>query len=791
MQAKKLKKFIFDRISDSTNKDNTVIVIPKINLNDEIPPQTPTTKSNNVQFPTQLEEHFYTSYPKPPIEDEEKEDDIPKIPSKKEKLLNYLHDKFPSRIVRRVLKCTIAYFLTTLLSLIQPIAVAIGPAPYLSTTGMLFSHPGRTMGAQFDATITAVLGVVAAVLYAFVGIACSVAYNNSHLATYISIPTGRIINAFFLFMGIFLAQSLRQAYPKFHFFSLQFMIIQIFSMTRAIDYVTVPFSLPLNYGIPLMIGHAISLFVNLVCWPETAIDGLGRATKETITSSRDMLNLITKQFFLDPRSEPVAESDVDSAADKMRKGMTKMKTAYREAKYEMSYSFIRPQQLGKIRKSLGRLTKHLSILGGCLKTERELFESAIEALQAEVVDTEEEAEEEDDDATTIDNNGHEFDHSHHPHRNPHLHGYDHDEHHRPSSHNRHSYSEDDLNLLRTALRATNEFMNNNHPHTVHPSANTSPFSSRPVSRSGSRTGSRVGSRANSRPGSTHNSDNEEEDYSDHNQLSVTSLKSFLNIPKLTIPKPKPPKKSNKKQTEYHHRHLLLKYLESLRDPLMELSLDCAIALECLCDSIAIELDMDQPTQHETWGSYLSHLLQINTHVEDQPPDEKTLERHGGGLRCNCSQTIRIAIERFDESEHQRMAALYKLNASGGGGLDLGMRQELFLVFFFIFTMREVANELQEMTLQMDELRLQARLHGHRRKHVYFPGMNLKVWRKWASGNNHQSTRDKGGYTFGKKKNKKNKKCLSVSCFYSYFDQFYTKGRTNNRHNGERRRSQFD
>ncbi|KAI8090955.1 uncharacterized protein B0P05DRAFT_627272 [Gilbertella persicaria] len=569
------------------------------------------------------------------------------------------------------------------------------------------------MGAQFDATVTAVLGVVAAVLYAFAGIAAAVAYNVRHPDTFL---TGRTLNAIFLFVGIFGAQMLRQVYPKFHFFSLQFMIIQIFSMTRGVDYFSVPFELPLHYGIPLIIGHGISLMVNLVIWPETAVDGLGRALKETITSSRDMLHMITKQFFLDPQSETVAESVVDEAAAKMRRGMTKVKSAYREAKYEMSYAFVRPQQLGHIRKSLDRLTKHLSILGGCLKTERELFESAIEALQAEMRDLD--SDNEDGEST---------------------HGYHSDHEDTRTSLGRHSYSEEDLNLLRTALRATNDFVNNN----KHPSPKTS------------RPNSRANSRPSSRPVSAHNSE-DDEDYTEQNQRSVSSLKSFLSLPKLSIPKPKPPKKS-KKQTEYNHRHLLLTYLESLRDPLMDLSLDCASALECVCDSLATELDMDSDDDisiRKTWKSFLRHIFKVGKKEVDVQDDyRKSFELHKGSDKCNCSQTIRLAIVQFDKAERERMHALYEINKNriGCQALDLGMRQELFLVFFFIFTMREVANELQEMTMHMDELRLYARkasFNGKKkRKHLYFPVLNQKMWQKWAKGNNHQSTRDKGGPAF--------------------------------------------
>lgn len=433
-----------------------------------------------------------------------------------------------------------------------------------------------------------------------------------------------------------------------------------------------------------------------------------------------MLHMITKQFFLDPQSDPVAESVVNEAAAKMRMGMTKVKTAYKEAKYEISYAFIRPQQLGYIRKSLGRLTKHLSILGGCLKSERELFESALEALQSEMHDLDSDTDAE----SQIPNNG--------------QHGYHSD----TEDHPRTSYSEEDLNLLRTALRATNDYVSGSKYSSRQPSANPSPRNSR------------TPSRVNSRNTSANNS--EDEDFTDQNQKSVNSIKSFLNLPRLSIPKPKPPKKT-KKQTEYHHRHLLMTYLESLRDPLMELSLDCANALECVCESIASELDMDNDEDEsirQTWKSFLSHTLNLGNPDRLSERDKKSLERHKGSDKCNCSQGIRLAIIQFDKAERERMHALYEINKArmGREALDLGMRQELFLVFFFIFTMREVANELQEMTLHMDELRLYSRkasFQGKKRKHLYMPVLSPKMWQKWAKGTNHQSIRDKGGYSFCK------------------------------------------
>ncbi|KAI8995021.1 Fusaric acid resistance protein-like-domain-containing protein [Pilobolus umbonatus] len=675
-----------------------------------VPVQPPTSK---VQFPETIEQKYYTSEFKPPIEVVDDIEPLPTPPTRKEKVLNYLYDKFPGRIIRRVLKCTLAYFITSLFCLIHPLSEGLDiVAPTMVTTGMLFSHPGRSMGAQIDATITAVLGVVAAVLYAFAGMAASVQYNVLHPTNYQTEPNGRYLNATFLFVGILGAQMLRQVYPKLHFFSLQFMIIQIFVMTRALDYLTIPYELPLNYGIPLIIGHAIALAVNLLIWPETAVDGLGRALKETVTSSKNMLRMITTQFFLDPTSAGVAESEIDEIAEQMRKGMTKVKAAYKEAKYEMSYAYVHPKQLGTLRKSMGRLTKHLSILGGCLKTERELFESVIQLLKTDTKNPDGS----DDEASYVSEV---------------------DEGNRPlSSTSRTSYSEVDLNLIRAALRATNEYTNSGGKYSGHTSRIQSTNASPNVSR----------------PASVHNSD-EDEDYTEQNQKSVGSIKSFLNLPRLSIPVPKPPKKT-KKHTDFHHRHLLMTYLESLRDPLMELSLDCVHALECVCDSIENELDIDNDDDdisiRQTWRAYFKHNLKISKKVKTE--SEEANVRHKGAPKCNCSQNIRLAIVQFDKEERDRMHALYELNKKrmGDEALDLGMRQELFLVFFFIFTMREVANELQEMTIYMDELRLHAcksSFNGKKRKQFYFPVLSQKMWQKWAKDNNYQNMQDKGGYTF--------------------------------------------
>ncbi|KAI9320587.1 hypothetical protein BX666DRAFT_2024230 [Dichotomocladium elegans] len=297
-----------------------------------------------LEQPEQLEEWFHPSRATT-IHEEAPQ-------TRRKRIIAFLHTHLSRRVVRRVLKCTIAYFLSTLVVLIKPVARALGRAPFLSAMGMVFSHPGRSMGAQFDTTAMACAGIL-------LSIACSMAGR--------AVP--KPFASIFLFFGALLTQLLRQRCPRFYYFSLQFMIVQIFSLTALTHEVMLPF----DYGVPLLIGCGISLVVNLVIWPETAMDGLGRALEDTTVSCKEVLTTVSNQFLLDPSAEPVPQNVIDEQVERMRKNMAKVRGAYREAKYEISYTRIRPQDLREVRKILEVVTKHLGALSGSLRIERQLF----------------------------------------------------------------------------------------------------------------------------------------------------------------------------------------------------------------------------------------------------------------------------------------------------------------------------------------------------------------------------------------------------------------------------------
>jgi hypothetical protein len=217
------------------------------------------------------------------------------------------------------------------------------------------------------------------------------------------------------------------------------------------------------------------------------------------------------------------------------------------------------------------------------------------------------------------------------------------------------------------------------------------------------------------------------------------------------------------------------YLQSLRDPLMTLAMECTQVLTCASTSISVELDIDDEDDKSirtTWVTYLRHLLKLkkkkvtcttnNSNSNSSPsPSADNSDKDNDKCRpdqnyCHCAKTMHRAVKEFDAAERKCMDNLYRFKEEqlklGGGTLDLGMREELFLVFFFMFSLREVANELQTLGTELDTLRQRSAkrmVNGKRRKHLYMPRMTQKWWKKWAHWNNHQSARDKGGVSFGK------------------------------------------
>lgn len=714
------------------------------------------------------------------------------------KWIDYLQKKLPNRIIiRRILKCSIAYFISTLFSTIHPLARALGQSPFLVCSGCLFSHPGRTMGAQFDATLTSSLGAAVAIIYGLAGVAAASSYNASHPDS----SAGVGINCLFLLLGIFAAQMLRQSFPKLHFFSLQFMVVQLFTLTLGVGYTETPTGLSSRFGLSLLIGNFVSLFVNLIFWPETAVDGLGIKLSQTLSDTKQMLDIITSQFFLDSQTKKVSVKTVQDLSEKIRQDMATVNIAYKEAKYEVSYAYSCSSDLNPIRNTLDRITKHLSILGGNLKNEQGIFratqttttpspsssssssdEHSYIELKSKRKKKKRKRQFQSRSSTTTLNQPHHTsltrDESLRKSALKAAESYANDgTYKRPYqtklSASPNSKSVDDIPNNMQAMMAAHHKMNEKSIRFETPSdeflstAHHNSSRSFPPVLSEEDTDDHQNSVDNKRRSIPHSirsifsssnlySDRHsgrEEDTSDYsNQNTASSFRSFLNLARLSGPKQKPPPRSEK-IIGSDQKEVLASYLEKLRDPLLSLAVECATVLDCVRDSLIDQLDLPVKEEHtyHSLKNFLGSLFHLFKVDESKVEESKKKTTENISSLCNCAETMRLQIQAFDKCERNRMHALYKINLSKlhGESLDAVIREELFIIFFFIFSLREVAIELEYMAEEMKKLQLKTLTSTRgKKKRLYMPQITTQTWRKWFYSNSYQNVQDRGGYSFG-------------------------------------------
>ncbi|KAG0360038.1 hypothetical protein BG005_011645 [Podila minutissima] len=124
---------------------------------------------------------------------------------------------------------------------------------------------------------------------------------------------------------------------------------------------------------PLMMGVCITLLVSVMCWPETASEGLGRALNESMDASRALLNLSTRSFLLNHKTIALPKSVLEKAQAEVREAQKKLYTAYQEARYEVTYSMRNPADYKEVRAVISVLMRHLASMSVVVQNERLLM----------------------------------------------------------------------------------------------------------------------------------------------------------------------------------------------------------------------------------------------------------------------------------------------------------------------------------------------------------------------------------------------------------------------------------
>ncbi|KAF9577112.1 hypothetical protein BGW38_007885, partial [Lunasporangiospora selenospora] len=265
---------------------------------------------------------------------------------------------FSKRVIKRHIKFLVAFYLAALLTLIPSVAQQLGPSPYLANIAVIFMHPSRTVGSMLEIAVFCAVGGILGAIWVLPCQAIIASYNRSHP------PAGDnaawAIDAAWFFVGMWLITIAKTRYAKLNGSFVIYSILGIFSLTK--NHLEVEFRLS-DFGHllgPLMLGIAICVFVCIVFWPETASEGLGRALNESLDTSRALLNLSTRFFLLNHKTIALPKSALEKAQAEVRTAQKKLYSAYREARYEVTYSVTNPADYKEVRVILSALMRHLA-----------------------------------------------------------------------------------------------------------------------------------------------------------------------------------------------------------------------------------------------------------------------------------------------------------------------------------------------------------------------------------------------------------------------------------------------
>ncbi|KAF7730274.1 hypothetical protein EC973_002517 [Apophysomyces ossiformis] len=281
---------------------------------------------------------------------------------------------------KKIIKCTIAYEIGTILVLAPNVNTHLGAVPYLVTLGTLFFNPSGTTGNQvIEMILNAILVIAAGIWCAIFSYLCTL-YNRARIEWgYPLYANGAgVIAALAFFVCVFGLAYCRLRYPRFFVPALQGFTIPFFGLTKGIYGTTFNVMSIVGIVYPTFIGGAVALIVNLLLWPETAAKNAEVSLGETIRSMRNMVLLVRNELLQEDANSNTILGDLSTsnrlnALNKdLQDNVVKLRKAGSEAKYEIVVAHYSPRS--PHRKAIVNLLDNLakSMMGFSLAIEREI-----------------------------------------------------------------------------------------------------------------------------------------------------------------------------------------------------------------------------------------------------------------------------------------------------------------------------------------------------------------------------------------------------------------------------------
>ncbi|KAI1175218.1 hypothetical protein F4777DRAFT_340427 [Nemania sp. FL0916] len=257
----------------------------------------------------------------------------------------------------KLLKSFLGFFIAYVLCLIPTVRSIFGHYAYIMAISAILNHPGRTLGAQVDGAVLTTLGTASGLGWGAFGLWASTITASARIGF------GAIL-ALFLFLHMFAIACLRSYYIRTHQLVICAGIAISYACLAEISGPEISWLKLLAYGIPWLVGQAISLVVCIILAPDAG--------------SRPLAVGMHQIFGVMVDGIPPIHASVRTRR-RLAQAFVAMSQVYRDLALDLSITVISPKDTLTLRKTVQSVIRALL----SLSSDSNLFESARDDLPSQ------------------------------------------------------------------------------------------------------------------------------------------------------------------------------------------------------------------------------------------------------------------------------------------------------------------------------------------------------------------------------------------------------------------------
>lgn len=192
---------------------------------------------------------------------------------------------------QRMAKYCLASTIALIIALLPPFRAY---ANFLTPMVTVFAHPGQRMGVMIESLLMVLLGSLVGLSWSLLGLHLSGLVQNSNS------PAAYTIRGLFLLLSVLVHGYVRSSSPRLLGAVLFLVITSLLTLQMPS---TALGSLFTTIYIPILLGAAVLLAVNVAIFPELSSSYLGSSTIDTLSETMDTLTHAT-HWFVTPGGDP-------------------------------------------------------------------------------------------------------------------------------------------------------------------------------------------------------------------------------------------------------------------------------------------------------------------------------------------------------------------------------------------------------------------------------------------------------------------------------------------------------